>query len=170
LSRRRWSPRIGKNEAATGRGSPDDKSARDIGGLLPTGTVTLLAAELDASSRLFEADPDEIMSTAALPDDAVCDIIAAHHGVRQVGERDSFTAAFARASDALACAVELQRMPLLGPIRLRIALHTGEVQMRDDGNYVGPTLAPRRDSRPLLRGRHDDGWLSPGRLCLGFLC
>jgi predicted ATPase/class 3 adenylate cyclase/DNA-binding CsgD family transcriptional regulator len=114
--------------------------------------VTLLAADIEAAARLREAEPDEMMSTAALPDDAVCDIIAAHHGVRQAGEDDSFVAAFARASDALACAVELQRMPLLAPTRLRIALHTGEVQIRDDGNYFGPTLNRTARLRDLTHG------------------
>jgi predicted ATPase/class 3 adenylate cyclase/DNA-binding CsgD family transcriptional regulator len=152
MSSRRWSPRIGKHEAATGRKSPVNQIGREVGGLLPTGTVTFLAADVEASSRLREADPDEMMSIAALPDDAVCDIIAAHRGVRQAGERDSFVAAFARASDALACAVELQRMPLRAPIRLRIALHTGEVQIRDDGNYVGPTLNRTARLRDLTHG------------------
>ncbi len=35
--------------------------------------------------------------------------------------------------------MELQRAPL-APIRLRIGVHTGEVQLRDEGNYVGPTI------------------------------
>jgi hypothetical protein len=64
MSSRRWSPRIGKHEAATGRRSPVNQNGRDIGGLLPTGTVTLLAADVDSSSLLWEADPDEMMSTA----------------------------------------------------------------------------------------------------------
>lgn len=50
--------------------------------------------------------------------------------------------AFARASDALACAMELQRAPL-APIRLRIGVHTGEVPLRDEGNYAGPTIDGR---------------------------
>jgi hypothetical protein len=57
MSSRRWSPRIGQHEAATGRRSPVNQNGRDIGGLLPTGTVTLLAADVDSSSRLREADP-----------------------------------------------------------------------------------------------------------------
>jgi class 3 adenylate cyclase len=45
---------------------------------------------------------------------AASEVIAAHGGVRPVeqGEGDSFVAAFARASDAVACALELQRAPL----------------------------------------------------------
>ena len=131
-----------------------NQTGRDVGGLLPTGTVTLLAADVEGSSRLREADPDEMMSAVAPVDNAVCDIVAAHHGVRPLdwSEHDSFVAAFTRASDALACAVELQRMPLLVSIRLRIALHTGEVPMHDDGNYVGPTMNRTARLRDLAHG------------------
>ena len=121
--------------------------------LVPTGTVTLLAAEVEDSSRPREAEPDQ-MSVVALLDDAVWGIVTAHHGVRRAdgGERDSFVAAFTRASDALACAVNLQRMALPAPIRLRIGLHTGEVQLLDDGNYLGPTMSRTARLRDLAHG------------------
>src|SRR6201999_235736 len=71
----------------------------------------------------------------------VSETVESHDGVRPVeqGEGDSFVAGFARAGDALACALALQRAAL-GPIRLRIGIHTGEVQLRDDANYAGPTI------------------------------
>ena len=80
-------------------------------------------------------------------------MISAHHGVRPVeqGEGDSFVVAFARASDAVACALELQRAPL-APIRLRIGVHTGEVQLRDEGNYIGPTINRTARLRDLAHG------------------
>jgi class 3 adenylate cyclase len=82
------------------------------------------------------------------------DLLAAHGGCRPVeqSEGDSFVVAFARASDAVACALELQRAPL-APTRLRIGVHTGEVQLRDERNYIGPTInrAVRlRDAQYLL--------------------
>jgi class 3 adenylate cyclase len=40
--------------------------------------------------------------------------------------------AFARASDAVACVLDLLRAPL-APIRLRILLHTGEIQLQTTG-------------------------------------
>ena len=57
-------------------------------------------------------------------------LIAEHGGVRPVeqGEGDSFVAAFTRASDAVAAALDLQRADLT-PIKLRIGLHTGEVSV-----------------------------------------
>lgn len=79
--------------------------------------------------------------------------VAAHGGVRPVeqGEGDSFVAAFARASDAVACALALQRAPL-APIRIRIGLHTGEIQLRDEGNYAGPTINRAARIRDLAHG------------------
>ena len=76
-----------------------------------------------------------------------------HGGVRPVeqGEGDSFVVAFARASDAVACALALQRAPL-APIRLRIGMHTGEVQLRDEGNYIGPTINRTARLRDLAHG------------------
>src|ERR1700730_11695272 len=103
--------------------------------------------------------------------------IAEHGGVRPVeqGEGDSFVAAFARASDAIAAALELQRAPL-APIRLRICVHTGEIQLRDEGNYAGPTINRTARLRDLGHGGQavlwgvtealvldrlpDDAWLS----------
>ena len=54
-------------------------------------------------------------------------------------------------SDAVACALELQRAPL-APIRLRIGLHTGEVQLRDEGNYIGSTVNRTARLRDLAHG------------------
>ena len=67
------------------------------------------------------------------------------------GEGDSFVVAFTRASDAVACALALQRAPL-SPILLRIGLHTGEVQLRDEGNYIGPTINRTGRLRDLAHG------------------
>jgi class 3 adenylate cyclase len=55
-------------------------------------------------------------------------------------------AVFTRASDALAAALNVQRAfhsedwPDGASLRLRIALHTGEAQLRDEGNYFGQAL------------------------------
>ena len=121
--------------------------------LLPTGTVTLLLADVEGSTRLWETQPEEMTAAVARLDQAVSDVIAAHDGVRPVeqGEGDSFVVAFARARDAVACALELQRAPL-APIRLRIGVHTGEVQLRDEGNYIGPTINRTARLRDLAHG------------------
>jgi predicted ATPase/class 3 adenylate cyclase/DNA-binding CsgD family transcriptional regulator len=130
-----------------------DWSDLGVSGLLPTGTVTLLLADVEGSTRLWETQPGEMTAAVACLNQAVSDIIATHDGVRPVeqGEGDSFVAAFARASDAVAAAVELQRAPL-APIRLRIGVHTGEVQLRDEGNYAGSTINRTARLRDLGHG------------------
>lgn len=120
---------------------------------LPTGTVTLLLADVESSTRLWETQPERMTAAITLLDRTLAELLSAHGGVRPVeqGEGDSFVAAFARASAAVACAVELQRAPL-APIRLRIGLHTGEIQLRDEGNYVGPTINRTARIRDLAHG------------------
>jgi len=124
-----------------------------VSGLLPTGTVTLLLADVENSTGLWESMPKQMTEAFAQLDHALTDLLAAHGGVRPVeqGEGDSFVVAFARASEAVACALELQRAPL-APISLRIGVHTGEVQLRDEGNYMGPTINRTARLRNLAHG------------------
>src|ERR1700677_851250 len=124
-----------------------------VSGLLPTGTVTLLLADVEGSTLLWENQPDEMTAAVARLNRTVNAIIATHDGVRPVeqGEGDSFVAAFARGSDAVAAALEIQRAPL-APIRLRIGVHTGEIQLRDEGNYAGPTINRTARLRDLGHG------------------
>lgn len=80
---------------------------------LPTGTVTLLLADVEGSTGLWETQPEEMSTAIARLDATLAELITAHDGVRPVeqGEGDSFVLAFARASDAVACALALQRAP-----------------------------------------------------------
>jgi predicted ATPase/class 3 adenylate cyclase/DNA-binding CsgD family transcriptional regulator len=130
-----------------------DWSQLDVSGLLPTGTVTLLLADVEGSTRLWETQPKEMTAALARLNQTVSETIAEHDGVRPVeqGEGDSFVAAFARASDAVAAALDIQRAPL-APIRLRIGVHTGEIQLRDEGNYAGPTINRTARLRDLGHG------------------
>jgi predicted ATPase/class 3 adenylate cyclase/DNA-binding CsgD family transcriptional regulator len=130
-----------------------DWSELGVSGLLPTGTVTLLLADVEGSTRLWETQPGEMTAAIARLNRAVSDTVAMHDGVRPVeqGEGDSFVAAFDRASNAVACALELQLAPL-APIRLRIGVHTGEIQLRDEGNYAGPTINRTARLRDLGHG------------------
>jgi predicted ATPase/class 3 adenylate cyclase/DNA-binding CsgD family transcriptional regulator len=120
---------------------------------LPTGTVTLLLADVEGSTRLWESQPDEMKSAIARLDDTLAELVRTHGGVRPVeqGEGDSFVLAFTRASDAVACALDLQRAAL-APIRLRIGINTGEVQLRDEGNYIGPAINRTARLRDLAHG------------------
>src|SRR5271155_635514 len=120
---------------------------------LPTGTVTLLLADVEGSTRLWETQPSEMAVAVARLDQVLSDVVVAHAGVRPVeqGEGDSFVIAFARAADAVACALDLQRAPL-APIRLRIGINTGDVRLRDEGNYIGPTINRTARLRDLAHG------------------
>lgn len=129
-------------------------SGSELGvGDLPTGTVTLLLADVEDSTRLWEIQPAEMTAAVQLLDHTLAELLAAHGGVRPVeqGEGDSFVAAFARATEAVACALALQQTDL-APIRLRIGLHTGEVQLRDAGNYIGPAINRTARIRDLAHG------------------
>jgi predicted ATPase/class 3 adenylate cyclase/DNA-binding CsgD family transcriptional regulator len=145
--------------------------------LVPTGTVTLLLADVEGSTRLWETQPDEMTAAFANLDRILTEVVPTHGGVRPIeqGEGDSFVIAFGRASDAVACALALQRAGL-APIRLRIGLHTGEVQLRDESNYIGPTINRTARIRDLAHGGQtvlsgmtadlvldhlpDEGWLA----------
>src|ERR1700749_1910552 len=120
---------------------------------LPAGTVTLLLADAEGSTRLWETQPEQMTAAIALLQRTVSEVILEHDGVRPIeqGEGDSFVVAFARASNAVACALQLQRAPL-APIRLRIGVHTGEVQLRDEGNYTGLTVDRTERLRDLAHG------------------
>src|ERR1700740_2795643 len=91
-----------------------DWSELSVSGLLPTGTVTLLLADIEGSTRLWETQPDQMTAAMARMNAPVSDTFAPHGGVARVeqGEGDSFVAPFSRAWDAVACALELQRAPL----------------------------------------------------------
>ena len=121
--------------------------------LLPTGMATLLLADVEGSARLWESQSKEMAAAVARLDKVLTEVVAQHHGVRPVeqGEGDSFVVAFARASDAVACALALQLAPL-APLRLRVGVHTGEVQLRDEGNYMGPTINRTARLRDLAHG------------------
>jgi predicted ATPase/class 3 adenylate cyclase/DNA-binding CsgD family transcriptional regulator len=134
-----------------------ERSDMSVSEFLPTRTVTLLLADVEGSTQLWQTQPQAMAAALARLDHAVSNMIAAHDGVGPVkqgldgGGADGFLAMFSRAADALAFAVELQRAPL-APIQLRIGVHTGEVQLGDAGNYVGPTLNRTTRLRDLAHG------------------
>jgi len=115
---------------------------------LPTGTVTFLLTDVEGSTKLWEAGADDTAATIARHYELLDAAVTLHGGVRPVeqGEGDSVVAAFSQASDAVAAALDVQRAfaqevwPEGGEVRVRIALHTGEIRLRDAGNYFGPTI------------------------------
>jgi predicted ATPase/class 3 adenylate cyclase/DNA-binding CsgD family transcriptional regulator len=137
--------------------SPD--VAHETRFVLPTGTVTLILADIEGSARLWESQAAAMPGAIARHDELIDETLGRYGGVRprDQGEGDSFIAAFSRPSDALACALALQLTfadedwgPT--PIRLRIAVHTGEVQLRDDDNYIGHTVNRCARIRDIAHG------------------
>jgi class 3 adenylate cyclase len=112
---------------------------------LPTGTVTFLFTDIEGSSRLWEQHPVAMLDALARHDAILRTAIDSSGGVvfRTVG--DAVCAAFAQAPDALAAALAAQHAlrdapwPATGPIRVRMALHTGVVEVRAD-DYLGQPL------------------------------
>ena len=125
-------------------GTPPDEP----GFSLPVGTVTFLLTDVEASTRQWEAEPEAMAVAIARHYAVLDDAITAHNGVRPIeqGEGDSVVGAFARASDAVAAAVDAQRALCSEPwpdgieVAVRMAVHTGEAELRDEGNYFGPTV------------------------------
>jgi predicted ATPase/class 3 adenylate cyclase/DNA-binding CsgD family transcriptional regulator len=122
--------------------------------------VTFLLSDIESSTRLWEQAP-EAMPRAVADSYAILDeAVAAHRGVRpeEQGEGDSVVAAFARASDALAAALQAQRAlrahawPDGLELRVRIALYTADAQLRDEGNYFGVALARCARLRAIAHG------------------
>src|SRR5215213_6203774 len=112
---------------------------------MPTGTVTFLMTDVEGSTRAWEAQP-EITRTAMVRQlQLLATVIETHRGFRpeEQGEGDSVLAAFERATDAVAAALDAQRALLaeLGDVfRVRMAVHTDEVLVRNERNYAGPAL------------------------------
>lgn len=129
---------------------------KEPGFSLPAGTVTFLLADVEGSVRRWEADQAAMAGDLALLEEVLAGSIGGHGGVRPVeqGEGDSAVGAFARASDAFACALGIQRRLAseLPGIRLRVALHTGEAQRRDGGRYFGRAINRCARLRDLAHG------------------
>lgn len=126
---------------------------------LPTGTVTFLLTDVEESTRLWEAATDAMSGAMARHNTIAHEAIARHGGVlpKDQGEGDSVFAAFGRATDAVACTLHLQQSLAGEPwpgglaIRVRMALHTGEAELRD-GNYLGPAVNRAARLRAIAHG------------------
>ncbi len=122
---------------------------------LPTGTVTFLFTDIEGSTTRWEHHPEAMRTALARHDALLRSVITSHDGYvfKMVG--DAVYAAFSVPADAVSAAVAAQRAVAaeewgeVGPLRVRIALHTGAAQSRDD-DYFGQTL--NRVARVLSTG------------------
>ncbi len=126
---------------------------------LPTGVVTFLLTDIEGSSGLWEADAEAMTAALELHDELIATTVGTHGGrlLKAKGEGDATLTVFRRASDAVACAAELQTTlhgqawPGGLDLRVRVALHTGEAHERD-GDYFGPALNRAARLRGVVRG------------------
>jgi predicted ATPase/class 3 adenylate cyclase len=110
----------------------------------PSGTVTFLFTDIEGSTRLWEEQPEAMKRALVAHDRILRDAIEHNDGYVFATGGDSFAAAFARVNDGLLAAVEAQQALASEewgktPIRVRMALHSGEAEERD-GDYFGPAL------------------------------
>ncbi len=126
---------------------------------LPMGTVTFMFTDIEGSTRLWQQHP-EPMRTALVRHDALLGAIVEGHAgavVKSRGEGDSIFSVFGRAADAVAAACDIQLALLRGPwpadmsIRVRMALHTGESELRDY-DYYGNTVNRCARLRSIAHG------------------
>ena len=103
---------------------------------LPAGVVTLLFTDIEGSTRLLRDLGEAYAETLAEHRRIVRGAVAAHGGAEVDTQGDAFFVAFARASDAVGAAADVQRALAGGPIKVRMGLHTGEPRLTADG-YVG---------------------------------
>jgi len=134
------------NPASSGRTilapSAGDSAQRPSLHDLPTGTVTLLLAEIEDSTCLLQQLGKRYNDVLADFRQLLHPICFQWHG-REVGmQNDTFFVAFARATDATSAAIAMQRALASHPwpedvsVRMRIGLHTGEPLLTSEG-YVG---------------------------------
>jgi predicted ATPase/class 3 adenylate cyclase/DNA-binding CsgD family transcriptional regulator len=127
---------------------------------LPIGTVTFLLTDIEDSTRHWQRSPESMGAAVARVYALLDDAISAHGGVRPVeqGEGDSVVAAFSRASDALLAAraaqvaLHAESWPTVEPVRVRMAVHTGDATLRDEGNYMGQTIIRTARLRAIAHG------------------
>src|SRR5215208_5323612 len=112
----------------------------------PTGTVTFLFTDIEGSTRLWESNTQAMQEPLARHDELLRTTIEARDGYVFKTVGDAFCAAFGTATDAAEAALACQRMLLeegwaeeVGAIRVRMALHTGTAEERDE-DYFGPPV------------------------------
>jgi predicted ATPase/class 3 adenylate cyclase/DNA-binding CsgD family transcriptional regulator/tetratricopeptide (TPR) repeat protein len=131
---------------------------------LPMGTITLLFTDLEGSTHLLEQLGERYTEVLAEYRSLLRTTFHAHDGYEVDTQGDSFFVVFARATDAVSAAVEMQQAlavhtwPNGVKMRVRIGLHTGEPQLSFEG-YVG--LDVHHAARIMSAGHGGQVLLSP---------
>src|SRR5262245_6811751 len=114
--------------------------------MLPSGTVTFLFTDIEGSTRRWEPHPAAMRAAVERHDGLLRAAIASNRGHVFKAGGDAFYAAVGRPADAVTAALAAQRAlraepweSAIAPMRVRMALHTGAAEERDD-DYFGPPL------------------------------
>jgi predicted ATPase/class 3 adenylate cyclase len=113
-----------------------------MGHALPGGTVTLLFADVEGSTRLLHALGERFASARARMREIVRAAASSRDGHEVDWAGDGAFLVFPRARDAVAAAIEMQRALAREPwdpdeaLRLRMGIHTGEPELAEEG-YIG---------------------------------
>ncbi len=130
---------------------------------LPTGTVTLLFTGIEGSTHLLQQLGDRHGNLLAEYRHLLQASFQEWNGYEIDSPGDTFSVAFARATDAVLAAVEVQRALAAHPwpegvaLRVRMGLHTGEPALTSDG-YIG--LDAHRTERIMHAGHGEQVLLS----------
>ncbi|OBA59910.1 regulator [Mycobacterium sp. 1100029.7] len=124
-----------------------------------TRAVTFVLTDIEGSTAAWEADADAMAVALARHDELVEQVVTSRGGrlIKTRGEGDATFSVFERPSAAAAAAIELQEAithepwALREPLRIRMALHTGEVELRD-GDYFGRAVNRVARLRSLAEG------------------
>ncbi len=111
----------------------------------PSGTVTFLFTDIEGSTRLWQRDERAMRAAVARHDELLTAAVTAQGGWVFSTMGDGLAAAFSSAAAAVAAALAAQRAvgdepwPTEAPVRVRMGLHTGEAELRDD-DYFGTAV------------------------------
>lgn len=109
---------------------------------LPTGTITLFFTDMEGSTRLLQQLGEHYAAVLADCRQLLRQMFVQYNGHEVDTQGDAFFVAFARATDAISAAIDIQRAlanhdwPDDSSVRVRIGLHTGEPMLTADG-YIG---------------------------------
>ena len=107
---------------------------------LPAGNITVLFSDIEGSTRLIEElGESAYISALAEHRRLLRAAFAAHRGVEVDTQGDAFLYAFADPREAVKAAVAGQEGLGSGEVKVRMGLHTGEVQRTGEG-YAGREL------------------------------
>src|SRR5919107_4820725 len=113
---------------------------------LPSGTVTFFFTDIEGSTERWEQDRTAMADAVERHLALLRQAVETHGGVPFKVVGDAVQAAFPTAPQAVAAALTAQRALLvedwgaLGPLRVRMALHAGEAEPDDRGDYLAPAL------------------------------